>query len=152
MSSSDEEEVSSAFKPGMDNPEDFFQEVRVKTAHRKKRGASASSSLLGELVRRIDGTDDAAELLRWVDANAIPVPPAAGGAPVDLALEGAPTEGGVGGIAAVAAATVEQLQGAFVHRFPLIGAHDRAEEALQKIKQRSKMLDHNIYDEKLQNS
>ena len=71
------------------------------------------------------------------------MPLAAGGAPVDVALEGTPTEGGQGGIAAVAAATVEQLQGAFVHRFPLIGAHDRAEEALQKIKQRSKMLDHN---------
>ena len=143
MSSSDEEEVSSAFKPGMDNPEDFFQEVRVKTAHRKKRGASASSSLLGELIRRIDGTDDAAELLQWIDANAVPVPPVAGGPPVDIPLEGAPAEGGAGGIAAVAAATVEQLQRAFVHRFPLTGAQDRAEEALQKIKQRSKMLDHN---------
>ena len=73
MSSSDREEVSSAFKPGMDNPEDFFQKVRAKTAHRKKRGASASSSLLDELIRRINGTDDAAELLQWVDANAIPV-------------------------------------------------------------------------------
>ena len=142
MSSSDEEEVSSAFKPGMDNPEDFFQEVRVKTAHRKKRGASASSSLLGELIRRIDGTDDAAELLQWIDANAVPVPPVAGGPPIDIPLEGAPAEGGAGGIAAVAAATVEQLQRAFVHRFPLTGAQDRAEEALQKIKQRSKMLDH----------
>ena len=33
MSSSDEEDVDSAFKLGMDNPEDFFKEMRVKTTH-----------------------------------------------------------------------------------------------------------------------
>ena len=100
------------------------------------------ASLLGGLIRRIDHTDDAAELLQWVDMNAMPVPPVAGGAPVNVALEGAPAEAGAG-IAAVAAATVEQLQRAFAHRFPLTSAQDQAEEALQKIKQKSKICDHN---------
>ena len=144
MSSSDEmDDVDSAFKPGMDNPEDFFKEVRVKTSHRKRRGISAASSLLGELIRRIDQPDDAADLLQWVDANTIPVPPLAGGVPVDIALEGVEAAVGPPGIAAVAAATVDQLQRAFVHKFPLTGAQDRAEEALLKIRQKSKISDHN---------
>ena len=40
VSSSEGEEVDSALKPGQDSPEDFFQDVRVKTAHRKRRGVS----------------------------------------------------------------------------------------------------------------
>ena len=82
MNSSDEEDVDSAFKPGMDNPDDFFKEVRGKTSHKKRRGVSNSAVLLGELIKRIDQPDDAADLLQWVDDNAIPVPPARGIGPL----------------------------------------------------------------------
>ena len=53
MSSSDDEEGSSSFKPGQDNPEDFFQGVRVKTAHRKRRGVTPCASLLGLMLSSI---------------------------------------------------------------------------------------------------
>ena len=144
MSSSDDEEGGGrAFKPGQDNPEDFFQEVRVKTAKNKRRGVTPCASLLGEIISRISNPDDAAELLQWVDDDTIPVPPIAGGPPVNVPMEGAPAVLGPNAIAAVAACSVEQLQRAFVLKFPLTGAQDRAEEALLKIRQRSKISDHN---------
>ena len=77
MSSSDSDDVGEAraFIPGSTNPEDFFKEVRVVTAHKRRRGNAA---LLGELIRRMDhGTNRtmlSVELLRWVDANEITDP------------------------------------------------------------------------------
>ena len=125
MSSSDDEEGGGrAFKPGQDNPEDFFQEVRVKTAKNKRRGVTPCASLLGEIISRISNPDDAAELLQWVDDDTIPVPPIAGGPPVNVPMEGAPAVLGPNAVAAVAACSVEQLQRAFVLKFPLTGAQD----------------------------
>ena len=142
MSSSDDESSTTAFRPGMDNPEDFFREVRIRTAHKKKRGNSA---LLGELLRRIEQPDDSEELLRWVDNNAVPVPAQHAGDVVgdptfNIAVEGAPPEAGV---APVATASILQLKEAFVSQFPMTGAQDKAEEDLDRIKQKTRIIDHN---------
>ena len=56
MSSSEDEQQVAAFVPGRDDPEDFFKEVRIKTAHKKNRG---NATLVGELIRRIEEPDDA---------------------------------------------------------------------------------------------
>ena len=142
MSSSSDDESSTAFRPGMDNPDDFFREVRIRTAHKKKRGNTA---LLGELIRRVEQPDDAEELLSWVDNNRVPVPAqfmggVAGEAAIDVVLEGAPPEAGV---APVAAASILQIKQAFSSKFPMTGAQDKAEEDLDKIKQKSRIIDHN---------
>jgi hypothetical protein len=110
MSSSDDEQQVAAFVPGRDDPEDFFKEVRIKTAHKKKRG---NSTLVGELIRRIEEPDDAEQLLKWVDDNQVPRHPFGVGDHLPMEA-GAPPEGAPPG-AVVAAASIGDLQRAFVH-------------------------------------
>ena len=149
MSSSDEERVTALFRPGRDDPDDFFRKVRIDTSHKKKRD---NATLVGELMRRIASEEDAdsEELLQWVDANQVPVPAGHVNGPVNQmqlrAPEGAAAEGpgAVGAPAeAVAVATTNDLQRAFARKFPMSGAQDRAQEELERIKQRTGIKAHN---------
>ena len=143
MSSSsddDDERGGVAFVPGSTNPEDFFKEVRVVTAHERKRGNAA---LLGELIRRMDEPDDAEDLLRWVDSNQIPV----NGVNIQLERDaeaeaaGAAAAGGPDYVAPVNA-TVNGLKTAFTNQFPMTGMQDDAEDNLDKCKQKSDINSH----------
>ena len=144
MSSSDEEKVTALFRPGRDDPDDFFRKVRIDTSHKKRRD---NAQLVGELMRRIASEEDAEELLQWVDANQVPVPAGHVGGPVNQmqlrAPEGAAAEGPGAPPEAVAVATTNDLQRAFARKFPMTGAQDRAQEELERIKQRTGIRAHN---------
>jgi hypothetical protein len=90
----------------------------------------------------MDEPDDAEELLRWIDANHIPV--GAGGMQLerDAAAEAAAALAQGAAYVAPVNATVDDLKTAFTNQFPMTGMQDNAEDNLDKCKQKSDINSH----------